>query len=587
LNGLSELASALGMLLHFCPTLLFHFLALAIFRVETYVFMINVSHNQHRRHGRNYGPRDRSGETLRNFKAVRAYSQQSAAEEQYSKHLLFYAGRNKSPGLVHQLWIATDFFMQFIDNCITNIYSGSLVLRGVLGLTTLSEINDKGRSLVYKTWGLFQQLGIIKLPWSGRPISWVEAGAKLLVLFERKPPIALDEGKYDAAWLEKNGLEFEGRIEFKNVTFRYPPKSPGDSPEPIFENFNLLVPGGTKTGLVGPSGGGKTTALAVIQRFYDVEKGEVLLDGKPLKDWKPSFLATQIAVVQQESAIFDLTVEENVRWGKPDATIAEIENALKMAALWHDIDKKPLRMKTNAMQLSGGQKQRLTIARAIVRNPKILLLDEATAALDTKSEKEVQHALNSLMAENKGTCIAIAHRLSTIMDSDQIAVVKDKQIKECGTHAELCSKPNGEYAELSKLSGMSSDGDDVEGDEQALTEVLKVVKMELERDPHSVMLQSISDKLRAAAAHTNAERRRLKELTQTYEHALQEYHEHHDAAKMQAAVEQYKARSSWAAMAGVSLAKFKVIAKMPLAAARVGSSVSFVAVTASCARAFV
>lgn len=166
----------------------------------------------------------------------------------------------------------------------------------------------------------------------------------------------------------------------------------------------MVIPGGTKTGLVGPSGGGKTTALAVIQRFYDVEKGEVLLDGKPLKEWKPSFLATQIAVVQQESAIFDLSVEENVRWGKPDATPAEIENALKMAALWHDIDKKPLRMKTNATQLSGGQKQRLTIARAIVRNPRILLLDEATAALDTKSEKEVQHALNTLMAENKVSC---------------------------------------------------------------------------------------------------------------------------------------------------------------------------------------
>ena len=147
------------------------------------------------------------------------------------------------------------------------------------------------------------------------------------------------------------------------------------------------------------------------------------------------------------------------------------------------------------------------------------------------------------------------------MDSDQIAVVKEKRIKECGTHAELCAKQEGEYAELSKLSGMSGGGEDVQGDEQALIEVVKVVKTELERDPGSIMLQTISDKLRAAAAHTNAERRRLKELTQTYEHALQEYHEHHDAAKMQATIEQHKARHSWAAMTGVSLAKFKV--RMP------------------------
>ena len=111
-----------------------------------------------------------------------------------------------------------------------------------------------------------------------------------------------------------------------------------------------------------------------------------------------------------------------MRWGKPDATRSEIVSALKQAALWHDLGRKPLGMRTMAKQLSGGQKQRLTIARAIVRQPKILLLDEATAALDTKSEKEVQMALNNLMAMNKGTCIAIAHRLSTIMDSDQIAV---------------------------------------------------------------------------------------------------------------------------------------------------------------------
>ena len=128
------------------------------------------------------------------------------------------------------------------------------------------------------------------------------------MLLEREPPIKVDEGIYDDKYFAERGEELRGELEFKDVTFRYPSKKPGESSDDIFKNFNLVIPGGKKTGLVGPSGGGKTTTLGIIQRFYECEKGTILLDGKPLKDYKPSFLNRKIAVVQQESAIFDMTV---------------------------------------------------------------------------------------------------------------------------------------------------------------------------------------------------------------------------------------------------------------------------------------
>jgi len=311
--------------------------------------------------------------------------------------------------------------------------------------------------------------------------------------------------------------------------------------------------------LVGPSGGGKTTSLGLIQRFYDPEKGVVLLDGRPMNTYKPSFIASMVSVVQQESSIFDMTVAENVRWGKPDATEDEIEDALMKAALYHDLDRKPLRFNTPATELSGGQKQRLTIARAIVRRPKILLLDEATAALDTKSEREVQKALNALMLEVKGTCVAIAHRLSTIMDSDMIAVIKEKKVKESGSHAELVAKEGGEYAELSKLAGMAGGEGDEKGEEDALREITKLIEAEAERDPGSTLFPMIQQKLKAAKAWTDAERRHLKELTQTYERALQKHEEDKDAEAMAKAVEASKAGHVWSAAKGHGYAKLSVL----------------------------
>jgi len=368
--------------------------------------------------------------------------------------------------------------------------------------------------------------------------------------------VSLEEGKWDAS----NIGDFRGEIEFRDITFRYPPKKPEDKPETIFEGLDLKIEGGTKVGLVGPSGGGKTTTLALIQRFYDPERGEVLLDGRPISEYKPSFLASVISVVQQDAAIFDMTVAENIRWGKADATPEEIEDALMKASLYHDLDRKPLRFDTSATELSGGQKQRLTIARAIVRKPKILLLDEATAALDTKSEKEVQRALNALMADCKGTCVAIAHRLSTIMDSHCIAVIKKKRVVEKGSHQELVLKEGGEYAELSKLAGMAS----AEGEmpkESALREAVKMLRTEQERDPGITFLPQLLQKLKAAQSWTDAERWHLKELSQTYERALQTLQDENMRA-LEERVEKAKEEHTWTPSLGEKFGRFELLPRV-------------------------
>jgi len=569
LDAVSEFSAGFSMLAIFCPHLLVYFSALALLRVEFYNGLSHVHFWMWSQGHYDYmGPKDRSGETLQNFKAVRAYNRQEAAQQDFSTHLQFQATRGRQMNLGRLLWLTGDVIFEYIDIW-THIYAGSLVILGTIRVSALQELFRQGKEMVWRTMWVFEEMGIITYPWCHGEETWIQAGAKLLVLFERKPPMRLDEGELDAS----NIGELRGDIELRNVTFRYPTRSKKkEKNATVFENLSLKIAGGTKQGLVGPSGGGKTTVLALIQRFYDCEKGEVLLDGRPLSDYKPSFIARQIGVVQQESAIFDLTVSENIRWGKPDATEQEIEEALMKASLYHDLDRKPLRFETPAGELSGGQKQRLTIARAIVRRPKILLLDEATAALDTKSEREVQKALNTLMADVKGTCIAIAHRLSTIMDSDSIAVIKNKKVVEQGSHRQLVLKEGGIYAELSRLAGMSSDGEPSQGEAgeaDAIREAMQLVSAEAERDPGNTLFPKILQKLKAANAYTNTERRHLKELSQTYERALQRYNDDKDATAMQEAVKRGKLHSVWTPTTGSNMAK---LALLPPALQRAASS---------------
>jgi len=245
---------------------------------------------------------------------------------------------------------------------------------------------------------------------------------------------------------DPNGLEPEtltGAIEFDHIAFGYDPANP------ILTDLSLKIRSGEFVGIVGPTGSGKSTVVSLIPRFYDVQSGKVHIDGHDVRTYKLKHLRNQIGYVLQDTVLFRGTIFENIRFGHPDATKEEVIAAAKLANAHDFIMAMPLGYDTpvgdRGLTLSGGQRQRIGIARVMVRNSPILLLDEPTAALDSESEKLVIDALEKLM---KGrTVIAIAHRLSTIRDADLIAVIKGGVVAESGNHDELIAR-NGLYAEL-------------------------------------------------------------------------------------------------------------------------------------------
>lgn len=236
----------------------------------------------------------------------------------------------------------------------------------------------------------------------------------------------------------------KGDILVDDVTFRYESSS-----EPVLEHITLHVSPGETVAVVGPSGGGKSTLCQLIPRFYDVTGGRVLVDGQDVRELKQHDLREQIGIVQQDVFLFAGTIYDNIRYGRPDATEAEIIEAAKRAEIYDDILEMPDGFQTQVgergVMLSGGQKQRVSIARIFLKNPPILILDEATSALDTVTEARIQSAFDAL-AQGRTTLI-IAHRLSTIRSASRIVVIDGCGIAEEGTHEELMAK-GGEYAKL-------------------------------------------------------------------------------------------------------------------------------------------
>ena len=241
---------------------------------------------------------------------------------------------------------------------------------------------------------------------------------------------------------------FEHQIEFRHVSFAYTDHQ-NDELVYVLKDINLVIPKGKTIALVGQSGSGKSTMLDLIPRYYDVQEGEVLIDGINVKDLCVHDLRQLIGNVNQEAILFNASFKDNIRFGKTDATDEEIANAAKIANAYEFITKSEKGFDTNigdrGGRLSGGQRQRVSIARAILKNPPILILDEATSALDTESERLVQNALEKLMKTR--TTVAVAHRLSTIKHADEICVLHEGKIVERGTHDELIRK-DGYYKKL-------------------------------------------------------------------------------------------------------------------------------------------
>lgn len=241
---------------------------------------------------------------------------------------------------------------------------------------------------------------------------------------------------------------FEHQIEFRHVSFAYTDRKSAELVY-VLKDINLVIPKGKTVALVGQSGSGKSTMLDLIPRYYDVQEGEVLIDGINVKDLCVHDLRQLIGNVNQEAILFNASFKDNIRFGKTDATDEEIANAAKIANAYEFITKSEHGFDTNigdrGGRLSGGQRQRVSIARAILKNPPILILDEATSALDTESERLVQDALEKLMKTR--TTVAVAHRLSTIKHADEICVLHEGKIVERGTHDELIRK-DGYYKKL-------------------------------------------------------------------------------------------------------------------------------------------
>ncbi|KAF6150100.1 hypothetical protein GIB67_035710 [Kingdonia uniflora] len=275
------------------------------------------------------------------------------------------------------------------------------------------------------------------------------AGERIIEVIMRVPKI--DSDNMNGEILEK----VSGEVEFKNVEFAYPSR-----PETVIcKDFTLKVPAGKTVALVGGSGSGKSTVIALLERFYDPLGGEILLDGVAIKKLQLKWLRSQMGLVSQEPCLFATSIKENILFGKEDATLEQVMDAAKAANAHNFISQLPQGYDTQVstvvpvgergVQISGGQKQRIAIARAIIKAPRILLLDEATSALDSESERVVQEALDK--AALGRTTIVIAHRLSTIRNADVIAVVQNGKITETGSHDELINNENRLYSSLVRL----------------------------------------------------------------------------------------------------------------------------------------
>ena len=267
----------------------------------------------------------------------------------------------------------------------------------------------------------------------------IAAGERIFSIIDAQSEIQDKPGA-----IELDGLK--DKIEFRDIHFSY------DGSREVIEGISFEIKRGETVALVGPSGGGKSTLSELIPRFYDVKAGDILIDGVSVRDYTQESLRAHMSVVSQDTVLFNDTIEGNIAMGKAGATHDEIVEAARIANADCFIQEAPEGYQTNigdrGVKLSGGQRQRLSIARAVLKNPEILILDEATSALDTESEKLVQDALNKLLVGR--TSVVIAHRLSTIHNADKIIVVDHGRVAEQGTHTELLAK-GGIYAKLIEL----------------------------------------------------------------------------------------------------------------------------------------
>ncbi|KAH6790261.1 P-glycoprotein 9, partial [Perilla frutescens var. frutescens] len=391
-------------------------------------------------------------QTLGSIRAVASFSGEARAIEKYNKRLHIAYKTAARQGLASGIGLGLMLLITFSSYGFAIWYGCKLVIdKGYNG----GDVVNVVLAIMVAGSSLAQTSPCVRAFLSGHA-----AACKMFETINRQPLI--DPSEAGGIILD----DVEGEIEFQDVYFRYPSR-----PDvPIFAGLSLHVPKRKTLALIGASGSGKSTVISLLERFYDPDAGNVLIDGIDLKKIQLRWIREKMGLISQEPVLFSTTIKENILYGKPDATDEEIRSVIVLANCAKFIDKLPNGINTmvgeNGGQLSGGQKQRIAIARAILKNPKILLLDEATSALDTSSERNVQYALEKVMPDR--TTVVVAHRLSTIKNAHLIAVIHAGKIVEQGTHDELVQSHDGAYHRLLCMQEVGTKSEKTSGSDASI-----------------------------------------------------------------------------------------------------------------------
>ncbi|NXX42987.1 MDR1 protein, partial [Tricholaema leucomelas] len=409
-------------------------------------------------------------EVLAAVRTVIAFGGQEKEIKRYHKNLEDAKKIGIKKSITSNISMGAAFFLIYASYALAFWYGTTLVLNDDY---TIGKVLTVFFSVLIGAFSIGQTAPSIEAFASARGAAYA-----IFKIIDNEPQIdSYSEAGYKPEYIK-------GTVEFQNVYFNYPSRPEVE----ILRGLNLKVSSGQTVALVGSSGCGKSTTVQLIQRFYDPREGTVSIDGQDVRSLNVRYLREAIGVVNQEPVLFATTIAENIRYGRPDVSMEEIERATREANAYDFIMKLPNKFETmvgdRGAQLSGGQKQRIAIARALVRNPKILLLDEATSALDTESEAVVQAALDK--AREGRTTVVVAHRLSTVRNADVIAVFDAGVITELGNHSQLLEK-KGIYYKLVNMQAIDAEVPDSEKDENALSAQRK----ELEADSEETLARSL------------------------------------------------------------------------------------------------